>query len=155
MNCKSLCVENVWKNCFITGTWGPNKIRKMSATFLGSLVLSNLYISINMWAQNVTGIWLSSFWQASWICLVVVLCRSSLNVFIKMCWSRKMASVNICWQVNQNVSWIWYFSLPRAYVAVFENSFLTGASRSKKNREMFLKYLETLYCQIYVSNLQM
>jgi hypothetical protein len=155
INCKLLCVENVWKNCFITGTWGPNKIRKMSATFLGSLVLSNLYISINMWAQNVTGIWLSSFWQASWKCLVVVLCRSSFDVSLTMCWSNKMASVNYYWWISQNVSWISFFSFTRAYVTVLENSFLTESSGSIINGEMFLKYLQILYCQIYVSNLQM
>ena len=134
INCKLLCVENVWKNCFITGTWGPNKIRKMSATFLGSLVLSNLYISINMWAQNVTGIWLSRFWQASWKCLVVVLWRSSFNVSMTMCWSNKMASVNYYWWISQNVRWISFFSVTRAYVTVLKNSFPLGASGSNTNR---------------------
>ncbi len=127
----------MWENCFITGTWGPNKNRKLSGNFSSKFYTFKYSdVSLNM-SQNVRARCLVSVWQASWMCLVNVLCRSSFNVSMTMCWSNKMASVNYYWCGSKNVSWISFFSFTRAYVTVLKNSFLPGAWGSNNNGKCF------------------
>ncbi len=111
------------ENCFITGTWGPNKNRKLVGNFSSKFYIFKYSdVSVNI-SENVRASCLFSVWQASWMCLVNVLCRSSFNVSMTMCWSNKMASVNYYWCGSKNVSWISFFSFTRAYVTVLKKQF--------------------------------
>jgi hypothetical protein len=60
-------------------------------------------------------------------------------------------SFQYVWKISIKKSWISYFSFKRAYVTVLKNSFLTGASMSKRNGGMFfLKYYVVNYkCPIF------